>query len=59
MPEVNGTVGIGKGACHEDLAGLGHGAGLPDMKRREVGNYKGAPRFFHARRTQRRGARVG
>ncbi|MNZ64769.1 hypothetical protein D3C78_829430 [compost metagenome] len=59
MPEVDGPVGIGKGACHEDLAGLGHGARLPDMKRREVGNYIGPARFFHPWATQRRGRRLG
>ncbi|KIV61707.1 hypothetical protein SZ55_5027 [Pseudomonas sp. FeS53a] len=52
MPQVDGTVGIGEGACHKDLAGLGHGAGLPDTERREVGNYKESPAFFHARRAR-------
>ncbi|MCY1544102.1 hypothetical protein D9M68_799590 [compost metagenome] len=34
MPEVDGPVGIGKGACHKDFAGLGHGARLPDMEQK-------------------------
>ncbi|MNQ68867.1 hypothetical protein D3C85_834380 [compost metagenome] len=59
MPKVDGPVGIGEGACHKDFAGLGHGARLPDMKRKEVGNYIGPARFFHARRTQRPGGRLG
>ncbi|MCY1410138.1 hypothetical protein D9M71_255030 [compost metagenome] len=34
VAKVNGTIGIGQGAGDEDLAWLGHGARLLDMKRR-------------------------